>query len=313
VTILSGKQSFKLTKTEPGYMKIERSIPSRLGITQPRVTDISPTRTGIMWEKRQTVGHNLLTGRVMERTAVSGGILRMQRGDIMGRRFNRVISARSGELPIIRLTKGTPTKGGGRIYKAPDILGSKRPQKGTIATGRGLQLMQRTKTEEALKIDTKQLLSTKSRQAGPQDILTRTRFNVGTASLFGTRSRQAQAFRTRQAFRTASLLGNVPVPALTTRSLLSSKQITRITTASRPEERLGLASPLLMPSRLRLAAPIMPGFGGGRSLGSPRLTFGRNYKYAPSLAGIFSGKTIRKAPKGTLTGLEIRYPVRRRI
>lgn len=213
--------------------------------------------------------------------------------------------------------KGIQPRFGGSSEK----LTTEMPIKDTITTGGRSKLMLRTKLKDVPKIEavseTRTEISAKSilgeRTRTNQDLLTRTRFNIGIASLSGTRSRQAQAFRTRQAFRTASLLGNVPVPALTTRSLLSSRQITRTTTAPRPEERLGLASPLLMPPRLRLAAPIMPGFGGGRSLGSPRLTFGRNYKYAPSLAGIFSGKTIRKAPKGTLTGLEIRYPVRRRI
>jgi len=35
----------------------------------------------------------------------------------------------------------------------------------------------------------------------------------------------------------------------------------------------------------------------------------RTYEYRPSLSGIFLGRTIKKAPKGLLTGVEIRYPL----
>lgn len=53
-----------------------------------------------------------------------------------------------------------------------------------------------------------------------------------------------------------------------------------------------------------------PDFGGTGS-GSMIAGVGRGVrrKYAPSLGGIISGRTIRRAPTGALTGAEVRYPV----
>lgn len=75
--------------------------------------------------------------------------------------------------------------------------------------------------------------------------------------------------------------------------------------------------------------PIGGLLGGGSSPILPKPTFsltggrtndktgdkliGRGTSYKPSLGGLVSGKTIKEAPKGKLTGLEVRYPVMKKM
>jgi hypothetical protein len=216
---------------------------------------------------------------------------------------------------------GTPTKSGGRIIKVSDILGEEKPQKGTIETGGRTKLMLRTKTEEVPKIEgrakaiEKELLGTESRTATTQDILTRTRFNVGIRSLLGARSGQRsfsrQKIGTTQLFGPRQIQRFAPLTITRVTTAPASRQAQRQAQATPERPMLGSAFPVAATGGRGLATGGLLGGGTGEGK-AKRQTFGRGYEYKPSLAGIFSGKTIRKAPKGTLTGLEVRYPVARR-
>jgi hypothetical protein len=327
VSILAGKQSFRLRKQEPGYIKIERSLPSRLGITKPKVTDISPVKFGIVWEKRQVVVHDILRGRVREKTAVRGGITRIERGEVFARGFQRTISDRTADMPINRMLRGesppssTPKKGGGRIVDVSKILGSEEPPKGDIVTGCRAKFIQRIELKEEIKTEVKadvkekELLGIGERTKTTQDILTRTRFNVGIRSLLGARSGQRsfsrQKIGTTQLFGPRQIQRFAPLTITRVTTAPASRQAQRQAQATPERPMLGSAFPVAATGGRGLATGGLLGGGTGEGK-AKRQTFGRGYEYKPSLAGIFSGKTIRKAPKGTLTGLEVRYPVARR-
>lgn len=64
---------------------------------------------------------------------------------------------------------------------------------------------------------------------------------------------------------------------------------------------------------IRIGFPFFTGvpLSFGKGFGARRIKPKRGYRYAPSLAGIVSGKKIKKAPKGEeiFTGFEIRLPI----
>lgn len=128
---------------------------------------------------------------------------------------------------------------------------------------------------------------------------------------YKTRQSQKQAF----AISSAVAFGQPQRPAQAQRSALGFRQ------AQAQKNAFGLASlqagafGTSLIGGTKYKPPVAPtGFAGGDfgGGGSGRLTGERKYKYTPSLAGIVSGKTIGKAPTGSLSGLERRYPVKKR-
>lgn len=63
------------------------------------------------------------------------------------------------------------------------------------------------------------------------------------------------------------------------------------------------------------AAGFLPDFDIGARLKAKQKLKKRKSKtkYKPSLIGVMSGKTIKKFPRGALTGLEVRYPLRKQL
>lgn len=90
--------------------------------------------------------------------------------------------------------------------------------------------------------------------------------------------------------------------------------VTTPTPTPKPPTTPGIVPPFT-PFRTTFRTPVggIIGFPGGGAPGvkRPRRGLGkRTFKFTPTLAGIYSGKTVASPPKGTFTGFEVRAPVK---
>lgn len=142
------------------------------------------------------------------------------------------------------------------------------------------------------------------------------RQRTGQLSSFDSLTKPSSVLETSEAFDSISIQGQIQNQIqIQTLGLGSKQRTTTLTVNVVPTPDLPLGG--LLPGG------DSGGFGALPSLFFPGDTqksfkdsdkiLGRGTQYKPSLGGIVSGRTVKETPKGPLTGLEVRYPVSKKL